>query len=1104
MFIQNQLLATKFFVPVASHPLISRPRLNALLQESLNHPLTLISTPAGFGKTMLLSAWGQSLPPSRALLAWLSLDEEDNEPQQFWLNVLTALSMHQPERFTPLLKYLQSPQTPPLKYVLTALVNLLVDRTEHIVLILDDYHLITEPQVHTTLAYLVEHLPSQLHIILATRTDPPLPLSLLQTREQVLQIRTNQLCCTPEETKAFLQEVMGVQLPDETIREVTTRTEGWLVGLQLLGLSLPGHPDPATLLEELRGDQRYILDFLIEEVLQRQPQEVQTFLLSTSILECFTASLCDTVLEQAGSQQMLEWLERANLFVVSLDSKRQWYRYHVMFAEALRYRLEHTHADLVPILHHRASLWYAKHNQTTQAILHAFSAHQWQWAADLIERLPLLSLTWGASQHELVLFRQWLEQLPADIVRSRPRLCLACAQMLWITISPAQLQVWLDMAETTLTASLMKQSHEDVSDSVLTLRERREQENLLGEVIDFRAFLLNFQDDGPTILSLCQRAFSLLSGENALARAHLAFSQAVAYYTSANDTVAAIESGLYGSKVAQEAGYTALAISIMGTTVYFMIGAGQLSEAYQLAQRAIDLGTQPGGFILPDVGWPTLWQAEILREWNQLDTARALVEEAILLCQQIGSIHSHMYILCGYAVLLRVHLSRRDLEAARSALEEFERIGKNMNEHVCDHVRSLFTTIDQVRLCLACGELNHAIHWAEELELKERHITPFELERQKVAHTRILLAAGQPTLALQRLELVLARATAGQRWNHVIEIQLLQTLAHQMCHYGEEALSTLSEAVHLTEPENYICRFVDESASLAALLSKLQEEQRKQGPTPYLSKILEAFSLQDRMNGGMGVDYYYSGKLLAAFALQSKGYKLQLEQSLPFDSDEISVPAIRQERSEAHDTDRSGRDSSYSAGTLTHSNVALTNEAHDDRSQTASERLFEERSLGKASLAFSGQLDRPFQTSSQVPQAPLSLFAVASIALEEGDRALVEKPYSIQAGISQFKPEDFAAEPFDLSLDNLSEPIWFDILLHASDNIEIIGDWQQRLCYDLHNSDLQLVSFPFRPLTLGKSHLVVNFYRERRWLKTIRLEFTTVDQFHFISDGSRR
>jgi len=321
------------------------------------------------------------------MVAWVSLDEEDNDPQIFWTYILSALSTQQPERFTSLFKYLQSPQAPPLKYVLAALSNLMVDSTEHIVLILDDYHVITEKEVHTTLTYLVEHIPTQLHIILATRTDPSLPLSLLRTRGLLLEVRADQLRCTVEETKNFFQEVMSIQFPDETIQEVTTRTEGWLVGLQLLGLSLPEHADPIKLLKEATGKQRYILDYLTQDVLQRQPQEVQTFLLSTCILERLCTSLCDAVMEQTGSQQMLEQLEQANLFVVSLDSQREWYRYHALFAQALCSRLQNRHPDLVPILHQRASFWYAQHDQSTQAIVHAFHAKAWSWAADLIEQL---------------------------------------------------------------------------------------------------------------------------------------------------------------------------------------------------------------------------------------------------------------------------------------------------------------------------------------------------------------------------------------------------------------------------------------------------------------------------------------------------------------------------------------------------------------------------------------------------------------------------------------------------------------------------------------------------------------------------------------------
>ncbi len=841
--IQDQLLATKFFVPTTSGVLISRPRLSSLLDKGLKQPFTLVSAPAGFGKTTFLSAWIQSQPANHPLIAWVSLDEEDNEPQLFWTYIVTALTMLQRDLFTSILMQLQSPQSPPLRHIIVELINILVEATERFVLILDDYHLITNQQIHTTLLYLLQHLPIQLHIIISTRTDPPLPLSQLRAHHRMSEIPTDQLRCTAQETKTLFNEALGIQLSDEIIQEVTTHTEGWLVGLRLLALSLEEQTNPLTIVQEVSGNQRYILDYLTQEVLQRQPQDVQAFLLSTSILEHLSASLCNSVAQISDSYLMLERLREANLFVVSLDSKCQWYRYHALFAEALRYRLEQQQGDLVPHLHYRASLWYAEHNQVTQAILHAFKAHQWQWVSDLIEAMPaIMSLTWGVGEDQLVLLRQWIKQLPVDVVRSRPRLCLACAQMLCMVASHPTLEVWLDTAEAILTASLGIQASENALPALLSSEELQKQQNLLGEVIAFRALMRSYEANGQSALPLCQQALALLPAENYIARTQVACAQFWAYYTSsANDAFSAIQSGLYAISLAQTTGQTTLVLAVMGPTALHMITTGQLHEALRLTQQAMLLGTKPEESVLPGVGWSLISQADILREWNQLDTALLLAKEAIELCKQTQSIVSPFFLHCGYAVLLRIYLSRGELEQARSAFQLLKSSSRNLDHDLDVYVHSFFTAVDQVRLQLACGEMDHTTYKVLDPDLGDWYSTYIAQEREIVAYIRILLAKAQPDLALKRLEHVLERATTGQRWGHVIELRLLQVLAYQMCSKEMQALDALSEAIRLAEPEGYTRSFVEEGAPMESLLRQLQKRYRKHGPTPYLDTVLAAF-----------------------------------------------------------------------------------------------------------------------------------------------------------------------------------------------------------------------------------------------------------------------
>jgi LuxR family maltose regulon positive regulatory protein len=397
-----------------------------------------------------------------------------------------------------------------------------------------------------------------------------------------------------------------------------------------------------------------------------------------------------------------------------------------------------------------------------------------------------------------------------------------------------------------LTALLKKQTLADGSQLPLASEAQQELENLLGEVFANRAYLWCHVEKGHTALALCEQALALLSAENAVVRTFVAITQLIAYYaSSANDVLAAVKYGYQAILLSRIVGEPAHTISVMGILAIYMIGAGHLHEMKQLTQQAIQLGTLPTGSKLPDVGWPTVLQAEVLREWNELDAARFLATEGISLYEQANSLLA-LNLLCGeYTVLGHICLSCGDLEAARETFQQLERLGMSMNQPWYIHIHSFFTIIDQVRLWLACGDLDRATRWAEEREMTEQHLTPFARERQEVACARIFLAKDQPTQALQRLEPVLQRASAGQRWGHVIEIQLLQALAHQRLQEEAQALDVLSEAVRLGEPEGYIRSFVDEGPPMAALLYQLRKQNRK-GPAPYLDQLLAAFQQESR------------------------------------------------------------------------------------------------------------------------------------------------------------------------------------------------------------------------------------------------------------------
>ena len=837
---QDELLATKFFIPSSPHVLVSRPRLSTLLDEGFQRSLTVVSAPAGFGKTTLLSSWVQTLPKEAVSVAWVSLDEQDNDPVRFWMYVFTALDRLQPGMCTEFVAYLQTEQAPSIQYLLTALINRLAEYPERWLLVLDDLHLVTEQKIHTSLTYLVEHLPLQLRIILSSRSDPPLPLARLRARGQLLEVRADQLRATTDEAAIFLREVMGVHLSEQDLAVVQQRTENWLVGLQLVGLSLQATSIPTRdLLSEVSGNQDYILDYLTDEILNQQPPNIQTFLLHTSILERLSAPLCDAMLEQQGSQQILELLVRSNLFISPMDSRRHWYRYHALFAQALCYRLELAGQEKLHALHLRASHWYAKQEQTNEAVQHALQAHAWEFAADLIEPV---TQTFPWIRHELPMLWRGLEQLPSQVVRRRPRLCLAYASILHMAARTKEAEPWLEAAEAAIAAartSSVALTAEAAQPTSLSMPEGHGQDKLLGEIFARRALIAGYYGESKTASMLCQQALAHLSEQDLYERAIVA---------NVRSWVSIIEDHgmettdrlLETSALMQAAGNSGAAINFMSVAAYFLHFQGHLHQAWRLLERAIEFASQPGVPPSALVDLPRSHQAELLREWNQLDRALELARQGIQLLGQVG--HT-LYLDEIYMVLMRIHLARGELTAATEALRQVLQIPLLQGN---PFYSAWITSVDQVRLWLANGELEQAIGWTQALEQREPLTSPFAHERQEVARARVLLAQERAQEVLECLEPLLVHAQAVGRWYHVVQMLILQALGYQMRREETKALRSLTQAVRLAEPEGYIRSFVDEGAPMAALLATLREREQKQGSTPYLDRLLAAFAQEDR------------------------------------------------------------------------------------------------------------------------------------------------------------------------------------------------------------------------------------------------------------------
>lgn len=829
------LLATKLSVPRPRAQLVHRAHLIERLQQIAIVPLTLVSAPAGFGKTTLLAQWQATcgMPVS-----WLSLETQDNEPVRFFSYLLAAI-----ERLLHLgilaRAQLEAPQPAPLEHVLILLINdIVAHQTGDFALVLDDYHVIEADAIHREIAFLLEHLPPQMHLVLATRTDPPLLLAHLRAHGQLTEVRVADLRFDTNEAYTFLHTVMGLDLPIPTLATIEQRTEGWIAGLQLAALSLQGKTDAATFLSTFTGSHHFILDYLTEEVLSRQSAAVQSFLLATSILERLCGSLCDVVTGQQGGQTMLESLERTNLFVVSLDDERQWYRYHHLFAEVLKNRLQQTNPQLLPQLHLQASTWYEQHGFVAEAIQHTLAAPDFEQAARLIEDHGITLIS--KSQYRAL--RDWIAALPETLVYARPLLTLIHATVLTFIWNFAEARACLEMAEDSVQAN-----------------ERAEPARLIaGWAAQCRAELANFASgDLASAITLARKALSLLpeTEETAPLRTGALTYVARTYQISGDVTseserlvMAMAESAVAGGPLGQMRGTIHLA--------WLRMLQGQLSEALATYERGLPVAPEREEFRY--LAGSTIYYfmvAEIQRERNQLEAAEQTLARGMDAFEQVGG--EFQAPLLGYMTLARLHQARGEYDQALATLDTFAQLAKA--HQFPPHTRATGAAT-QAHIALIQGKRSAALSWAKASGLSpDDSELPYPREREYLTLARVYIEEGRhdpatPFLldALRLLDRLLEDAQAKERLGSALEILILQSLALWAKGNRIRALSTLRRALIQAAPEGYVRLFVDEGTPMLILLQAAQAR----GMVPdYVATLLCAFG-----------EPYHAGQTLAVSA----------------------------------------------------------------------------------------------------------------------------------------------------------------------------------------------------------------------------------------------
>jgi LuxR family maltose regulon positive regulatory protein len=807
----DQLLATKFYIPTTRTELVARPRLIERMNEGLlsGRKLTLISAPAGFGKTTLVSEWLEKIRLAAAKerqsnyrIAWLSLDESDNDPVSFLYYFISALN--RVNGFDNMIGngavgMLESPQPPPTEAILTSLINDVVALPDKIIFVLDDYHSIESASVDDVLAFFLAHLPTQLHLVIATRVDPQLALARLRARGHLTELRAADLRFTSSEAAAFLNRVMGLDLSAEDIAALETRTEGWIAGLQLAAISMQGHQDTSGLIKSFTGSHRYVLDYLIEEVLEQQSEAIQKFLQQTAVLNRMTGPLCDALTGQNDGQETLELLDRANLFIIPLDNERRWYRYHHLFAELLKQRLKITHPNWIKDLHSKAVIWYEMNGNLSEAIHHAFACNDTKTATRLIEKGALEAL----ERSEFGFIFNAVDRLPENALQTSPWLFVYYT---WALILTGQVEVTASKLENT-----------DWLLDFIPDDDENNKRKMLGYIAGLKAHLAGWQRDYPNMVDYANQAIVNLP-ENHWICGYCDMAMGVAFWGNGN-LKAARDAFIAASSVGKISGNKRVAVTSAGYLGFSLELEGCLRQAVALLQDSFQLAEHDGR-KLPLAGYLHIDLARVLYEWNEVDLASQHLKEGIKLCQRLSDGRVEKI---GHCLLARVYLAQEDLVNVINSIQKADQAHPGTETEV--DMRG--GEYPRVWLWLKQNDFVEIEAWLRESDLDLKNVTHFKTKLIYTMHARASIALGrvQPRGtylhdALVLLDELLGLAESNGWGNKRIEILVLQALALDADGDTARAMTSLEKALHLAKPEGYIRTFVDEGLPMARLLYK--------------------------------------------------------------------------------------------------------------------------------------------------------------------------------------------------------------------------------------------------------------------------------------------